>query len=88
LCSSDMHSPTAGHYMYQEMVVEAEEGGSRHKDRRQGRPKPFYLEIDLSSSAITTGIKREINVIFDTMPLGVKEFREMHRFRKEIMAAA
>jgi hypothetical protein len=49
ICSSDMNSPNAGHYMYQEMVVEAKEGGSRNREGRPGNASPYYLEIDLSS---------------------------------------
>jgi GNAT superfamily N-acetyltransferase len=53
LCSSDMYSPTAGHYMYQEMRVE---------EKRLEEPAPYYLEIDLLRSAINDATKHEINV--------------------------
>ncbi len=45
LCSSDMNSLYAGHYMYQEMRVAAKKEGYEESN-------PFYLEIDLSNRQV------------------------------------
>jgi hypothetical protein len=44
ICSSDIKSPTAGHYMYQEMVVEAQK--VKKKDNKEDKRNKYCSRFD------------------------------------------
>jgi hypothetical protein len=72
ICSSCKESPDAGHYMYQEMVVESFEKkdknkcendknkGNRYKEGRPCKAKPCYVKFECNT---VTQIKKEENLI-------------------------
>jgi len=80
--SSQVDSPSAGHFDYQEMVVEAmavkKDGteGFRHREGREGTAPPCYLEVDLTSDDLDLAktkrplgrvVAREFNDLTDSM---------------------
>jgi len=65
-CSSWKESPYAGHYMYQEMVVESfgnkgdDKEGNRYKEGRTGEAKPCYIKFECNT---VTQITKENNLV-------------------------